>query len=74
MTTTAALQQKKYNQQGYLTALPVLNEMELREARHAFAELEREFGKNHQKIHMSTIGVQTTDVTQILKSYVKHAE
>lgn len=58
MTTTAVSQQELYNQQGYLTALPVLSETELREARCAFAELEKEFGKNHWKIHMFTEGVQ----------------
>lgn len=37
--------QEIYNQQGFLSALPVLDEMQLREARNAFSELEREFGK-----------------------------
>lgn len=39
--------QEIYNQQGFLSALSVLNENELREARHAFSELEEEFGKYH---------------------------
>lgn len=50
---TAKLQEI-YNQQGFLSALPVLNEAELREARYAFSELEREFGKCHYKMRRET--------------------
>lgn len=45
MTTSMATLQETYNQQGFLSALPVLSETELREARQAFSELEEEFGK-----------------------------
>ncbi len=50
MTTSAAKMQEIYNQQGFLSALPVLNETELREAKHAFSELEGKFGKCHWKM------------------------
>ena len=47
MTTSMDKLQEIYNQRGYLSALPVLNETELREARQAFSELEKEFGEWH---------------------------
>lgn len=47
MTTCTAKVQQIYREQGYLSALPVLDETELREARHAFSELENEFGECH---------------------------
>lgn len=50
MTTSTAKVQEIYKEQGYLSALPVLSETELREARRAFSELEKEFGKHHWKI------------------------
>lgn len=50
METSTAKVQEIYNEQGYLSALPVLDELELREARHAFSELENEFGKHCWKI------------------------
>lgn len=50
MTTSMTKLQELYNQQGFLSALPVLNETELREAKHAFSELEKEFGKYHCKM------------------------
>ena len=34
-----------YRMQGYLSGIPILDETELRQARLAFAELEREFGE-----------------------------
>uniref|UniRef100_A0A3P8TA65 Zgc:174917 n=1 Tax=Amphiprion percula TaxID=161767 RepID=A0A3P8TA65_AMPPE len=43
MTTSVTKLQENYNQQGFLSALPVLNGAELREARQAFSELEKEF-------------------------------
>lgn len=45
MTTSMAKQQEIYNQQGFLSALPVLNETELKEAKRAFSELEKELSK-----------------------------
>lgn len=49
MDASAAKLKELYDQQGFLTALPVLKETELREARRAFAELEEEFGKKQLK-------------------------
>lgn len=49
MPTSTSKLQEIYNQQGFLSALPGLNETELKEAKHAFSELEREFGKCHWK-------------------------
>lgn len=49
MEASAAKLKELYDQQGFLTALPVLKETELREARRAFAELEEEFGKKQLK-------------------------
>lgn len=47
MSTSTVKLQDTYNQQGFLSALPVLSDIELREAKNAFSELEREFGKCH---------------------------
>lgn len=47
---TAAKVKEVYDEQGYLSALPVLSDSELREARSAFAELEKEFGKCCMKL------------------------
>lgn len=35
----------QYEQQGYLSALPILSPKELQQARDAFAELERKHGE-----------------------------
>lgn len=45
MTTSTVKLRETYNMQGFLSALHVLDEMELREARRGFSELEKEFGK-----------------------------
>lgn len=37
--------QAQYEQQGYLSALPILSPEELQQARDAFAELERKHGE-----------------------------
>lgn len=37
--------QEVYEQQGFLSALPVLNDAELTQARNAFSELEDRFGE-----------------------------
>lgn len=50
MTTSTAKLQEIYNQQGFLSPLPVLNETELKEARHAFSELEEEFGEYYWRM------------------------
>lgn len=53
MSTSTAKLQETYSLQGFLSALPVLNETELREARRAFSELEEEFGKYRRKMEGS---------------------
>lgn len=45
MNGDAAEIQAKYEQQGFLTALPILSPEELQQARDAFAELERKHGE-----------------------------
>lgn len=45
MTASTEKLRESYNQQGFLSALPVLNETELRDARDAFSKLEMEFGE-----------------------------
>ncbi|XP_034546232.1 probable alpha-ketoglutarate-dependent hypophosphite dioxygenase [Notolabrus celidotus] len=47
--------QEIYNQQGFLSALPVLDETELREARRAFAELEEEFGEEYTSYSLHNV-------------------
>ncbi|XP_070819307.1 L-threonyl-[L-threonyl-carrier protein] 4-chlorinase [Chaetodon trifascialis] len=58
MITAMDKVQETYNQQGFLSALPVLNETELREARHAFSELEREFGEAYTQYSLHNVHLQ----------------
>ncbi|XP_039975021.1 L-proline trans-4-hydroxylase [Xiphias gladius] len=58
MTTSAAKQREIYNQQGFLSALPVLSETELREARDAFSELEKEFGEEYTQYSLHNVHLQ----------------
>ncbi|XP_071773090.2 putative alpha-ketoglutarate-dependent hypophosphite dioxygenase [Centroberyx gerrardi] len=58
MTTSMAKLQETYNQQGYLSALPILDETELREARHAFSELEKEFGEEYTQYSLHNVHLQ----------------
>lgn len=58
MTTSETQLRDTYNQQGYLSPLPILNETELREARHAFAELEREFGEDYTQYSLHNVHLQ----------------
>lgn len=55
MTTPTGKLQELYSTQGYLTALPILTENELREARHAFSELEEEFGTEYTKYSLHNV-------------------
>lgn len=50
--------QETYNNQGYLSALPILSETELREARHEFSELEKEFGKEYTQYSLHNVHLQ----------------
>lgn len=45
MKADAAQIQALYEQQGYMTAIPILSPEELQQARDAFAELERKHGE-----------------------------
>lgn len=46
MTASPLQLQEVYNQRGFLSALPVLTDAELKEARKAFSELETKFGRD----------------------------
>lgn len=58
MDASAAKLKELYDQQGFLTALPVLKETELREARRAFAELEEEFGEDYTQYSLHNVHLQ----------------
>ncbi|XP_070693412.1 uncharacterized protein [Pempheris klunzingeri] len=58
MTTSAAKLQGIYNQQGFLSALPVVNETELREANQAFSQLEKEFGEQYTQYSLHNVHLQ----------------
>ncbi|XP_061582210.1 L-threonyl-[L-threonyl-carrier protein] 4-chlorinase [Cololabis saira] len=67
MTTSAAELQASYEQQGFLSALPVLNEEELREARLAFSKLEEEFGKEYTQYSLHNVHLQYPWVMNLTK-------
>lgn len=56
-----------YNRQGYLSALPVLDETELREARHAFAELEKELGEEYTQYSLHNVHLKYPWVMNLAK-------
>jgi len=58
MTDSLAKLQETYNQQGYLSALPILSDTELRTARQAFADLEREFGEEYTQYSLHNVHLQ----------------
>ncbi|KAM4621791.1 putative alpha-ketoglutarate-dependent hypophosphite dioxygenase [Polymixia lowei] len=67
MTTSVTELQETYNQQGYLSALPVLDELELRAARNAFDELEKEFGKKYTQYSLHNVHLQYQWVMDLIK-------
>lgn len=67
MTTSTAKLQEIYNQQGFLSALPVLDESELREARRAFSELEEEFGIEYTQYSLHNVHLQYQWVSGLTK-------
>lgn len=69
MTTSAAKLQESYNQQGFLSALPVLNDTELREARHAFSKLEEEFGEEYTQYSLHNVHLQYPWVMGLTKHH-----
>ncbi|XP_078116977.1 putative alpha-ketoglutarate-dependent hypophosphite dioxygenase [Sander vitreus] len=58
MTTSMVKQQEIYNQQGFLSALSVLNETELKEAKRAFSELEKELGEDYTQYSLHNVHIQ----------------
>lgn len=61
MKRDAAEIQAFYEQQGYMSAIPILSPEELRQARDAFAELERKHGEDYtayslHNVHRSWTG------------------
>uniref|UniRef100_A0A3P8T8V2 Zgc:174917 n=1 Tax=Amphiprion percula TaxID=161767 RepID=A0A3P8T8V2_AMPPE len=67
MTTSVTKLQENYNQQGFLSALPVLNDAELREARQAFSELEKEFGEDYTQYSLHNVHLQCPWVMGLTK-------
>ncbi|XP_030000545.1 uncharacterized protein LOC115426586 [Sphaeramia orbicularis] len=67
MTTSSRKLQETYNQQGYLSALPVLNENELGEARRAFSELEMELGTEYTQYSLHNVHQQYPWVLDLTK-------
>ncbi|KAJ8015767.1 hypothetical protein DPEC_G00029560 [Dallia pectoralis] len=51
-------QMERYSRDGYISAIPVLNESELREARQAFSDLEREFGEEYTQYSLHNMHLQ----------------
>ncbi|XP_010866942.2 probable alpha-ketoglutarate-dependent hypophosphite dioxygenase [Esox lucius] len=64
--STSELRQK-YNQEGFLSALPVLDETEVREARQAFSHLEREFGEDYTQYSLHNVHLQYPWVMALAK-------
>ncbi|XP_029021951.1 phytanoyl-CoA dioxygenase domain-containing protein 1 [Betta splendens] len=58
MTAATATVQQRYREQGFASALPVLSEAELREARQAFAELEKERGEEYTQYGLHNVHLQ----------------
>uniref|UniRef100_A0A8C7RYZ1 Zgc:174917 n=1 Tax=Oncorhynchus mykiss TaxID=8022 RepID=A0A8C7RYZ1_ONCMY len=58
MSVSTCQMKERYNQQGFLSAVPVLDDTELREARQAFNHLEREFGKEYTQYSLHNVHLQ----------------
>uniref|UniRef100_A0A3B3YEY3 Uncharacterized protein n=1 Tax=Poecilia mexicana TaxID=48701 RepID=A0A3B3YEY3_9TELE len=67
MTTSPAELQERYNEEGFLSPLPVLDETELREARDAFAKLEEEFGTAYTQYSLHNVHLQYPWVMSLTK-------
>uniref|UniRef100_A0A3Q2ZYZ9 Zgc:174917 n=1 Tax=Kryptolebias marmoratus TaxID=37003 RepID=A0A3Q2ZYZ9_KRYMA len=67
MTTSTMKLQESYNQQGFLSPLPVLSDTELREAREAFSKLENEFGKEYTQYSLHNVHLQYPWVMALTK-------
>uniref|UniRef100_A0AAZ3QAG9 Uncharacterized protein n=1 Tax=Oncorhynchus tshawytscha TaxID=74940 RepID=A0AAZ3QAG9_ONCTS len=58
MSVSTCQMKERYNQQGFLSAVPVLDDTELREARQAFNHLEREFGEEYTQYSLHNVHLQ----------------
>uniref|UniRef100_A0A3Q3WAF7 Uncharacterized protein n=1 Tax=Mola mola TaxID=94237 RepID=A0A3Q3WAF7_MOLML len=67
MTTSLSKLQELYKQQGFLSALAVLNETELKEAKHAFSKLERKFGTEYTQYSLHNVHLQYPWVMDLTK-------
>ncbi|MED6275631.1 hypothetical protein CHARACLAT_028417 [Characodon lateralis] len=67
MNTSAAKLQESYQQEGFLSPLPVLDEIELKEAREAFAKLEEEFGTEYTQYSLHNVHLQYSWVMYLTK-------
>ncbi|XP_066504521.1 L-threonyl-[L-threonyl-carrier protein] 4-chlorinase [Hoplias malabaricus] len=64
---TAAEIQALYNQQGYLTRIPILSTEELQEARDAFAQLEKQFGVDYTSYSLHNVHMEYDWVMALTK-------
>lgn len=67
MTPPSGKLQELYSKQGYLSALSVLKETELKEARHAFSELEEELGIEYTQYSLHNVHLQYPWVMALTK-------
>ncbi|XP_068451515.1 probable alpha-ketoglutarate-dependent hypophosphite dioxygenase [Clinocottus analis] len=67
MTASTTKLQEIYSQQGFLSALPVLKETELIEAKRAFSELEKEFGEEYTQYSLHNVHLQYPWVRNLTK-------
>ncbi|XP_077588495.1 putative alpha-ketoglutarate-dependent hypophosphite dioxygenase [Stigmatopora nigra] len=67
MTASTSELQETYEHQGYLSGLPVLTNCELRKARLAFSQLEREFGEEYAQYSLHNVHFQYPWVMALTK-------
>ncbi|XP_077465294.1 putative alpha-ketoglutarate-dependent hypophosphite dioxygenase [Stigmatopora argus] len=67
MTASTSELQETYEHQGYLSGLPVLTDGELRKARLAFSQLEREFGEEYAQYSLHNVHFQYPWVMALTK-------
>uniref|UniRef100_H2TNG6 Zgc:174917 n=1 Tax=Takifugu rubripes TaxID=31033 RepID=H2TNG6_TAKRU len=67
MTTSPLKLREIYGQQGFLSALPVLTDAELKEARDAFSELEARFGKEYTQYSLHNVHLRYPWVMELTR-------
>ncbi|XP_029970378.1 uncharacterized protein LOC115405073 [Salarias fasciatus] len=67
MAASVAALRESYQQQGFLSGLPVLDETELREVRRAFSALEEEFGEAYCQYSLHNVHLQYPWVLDLTK-------